>query len=150
MTFSKETSFNKDQLRNGVDIPLRKYGHKPSYRKMRYYSKNKNKPITGVVLSKDHTLLVSNSLQNRIKRDSFSVLKGGQLGIPELQSFKGRLQAAQIVNPRVFPELTKFTNAAMKSILATDTSNIVADNISNESSTNYELMRKSRGERVYE
>lgn len=116
MTFSKETPFNKDQLKQGIDIILRRYGHRPKYCKTRYYSKNQNKLITGVVLSKKQTLLISNSLQQKIKTDSLLVLeKGSESGKHKLQSLKGRLQAAKLVRARAFLELTKFTNAALRS-----------------------------------
>lgn len=127
MTFSKETPFNKDQLEQGIDVILRKYGHKPKYKKTRYYPKDRNKLITGVVLSKDQSLLISNSLQNKIKSDSLLVLeKGSESGKHKLQSFKGRLQAAQLINRKAFPELTKFTNSALK--IATELENNTSHN----------------------
>ncbi|MEK5358135.1 reverse transcriptase family protein [Paenibacillus sp. FSL L8-0709] len=112
MTFSSVQPFSASSLRRDVDIILRKYGHKPSYRKVNYYSKDKAKPITGVSISKKGELLIPNSLQKKIKRDSELILKKGkELSDKKRSSFRGRIQAARIVKKGAFPELNKLAIA---------------------------------------
>jgi hypothetical protein len=40
MTFSSENPFDTNTLKRKVDIELRRYHHKPKYKKIKYYSKN--------------------------------------------------------------------------------------------------------------
>lgn len=49
MTFSSESPFNANSLKRDVDLVLRRYAHKPKYKKIKYYSKNDPKPITGIL-----------------------------------------------------------------------------------------------------
>ena len=45
MTFSAKEPFDINRMKNEVDCILRKYGHKPKYKKVKYYSKGKSVPI---------------------------------------------------------------------------------------------------------
>ncbi|PWW32927.1 MULTISPECIES: reverse transcriptase family protein [Paenibacillus] len=108
MTFSSDTPFEVNVLRKEIDILLRKYDHKPSYSKTNYYSRNKAKPVTGTTISKNHELLIPNTLQMKIKRDSEMVLqKGRELSTKQRASFNGRVKAARIIEKLAFPELNK-------------------------------------------
>ncbi|WP_179088219.1 MULTISPECIES: hypothetical protein [Paenibacillus] len=63
-------------------------------------------------LSKDGELLIPNSLQQKIKRDSEIILeKGKELSGKQRNSFRGRIQAARIVKEGTFPELNKLATA---------------------------------------
>ena len=66
MTFSSKEPFSSDQLSQMIDCVLRKYGHKPKYRKVRYYGPSDYKPITGTVVTPEHSLVVPNGLQKTI------------------------------------------------------------------------------------
>jgi Reverse transcriptase (RNA-dependent DNA polymerase). len=112
MTFSSDTPFNPTRLKNDIDKTLRKYGHKPKYRKIKYYSKDKFKLVTGVAISGDHKLQVSNSLRKKIYDGAMAQiemdrkLKFTNLG--ELRIIRGRLQAARLVDRNIFPEVNRF------------------------------------------
>lgn len=112
MTFSSEKPFNPSKLKNKVDILLRKYGHRPNYSKVKYYSRNTYKLITGVAISKDNRLLVANNLRKKIYDGAISQIelqkKNQPLSEKEIQRLKGRLQAARNVEKRVFPEIHRF------------------------------------------
>lgn len=117
MTFSSVNPFNKDQLCSLVDCTLRKYDHKPKYRKVRYYSKYKSKPVTGTIITPDNTLVAPNSLQDKIftnfqyiKKHIHSSPTDTEIAeefIPfkSLQSLQGQIQAAQNIDPSMFTEI---------------------------------------------
>ncbi|WP_248548440.1 reverse transcriptase family protein [Paenibacillus odorifer] len=115
MTFSSMEPIRARTLTKEIDIILRKHGHRPSYSKTKYYSKTEAKPITGVTLSRYGELLIPNSLHSKIKRDSELALKKSELiNKNQLNTFRGRLQAARIVKKSAFPELNKFAKALSK------------------------------------
>lgn len=120
MTFSSKIPFNPKQLMNEVDIELRKYGHKPKYRKAKYYPKNSHKLITGVGISKDHKLLVANTLQKKIFSGAMEIkdhIKKGNFPNgtdKKMQALRGRLQAAQSVNKSIFPEIKRLIENTQK------------------------------------
>jgi hypothetical protein len=116
MTFSSETPFEKKRLSNELDIILRKYGHKPKYKKIKYYSKNSPKPITGTIITSDHQLEVPNNLQEKVY-NNFQGLKNLDTNteytdekIKALVSLKGQIQAAKNISPKKFPEINRITN----------------------------------------
>lgn len=120
MTFSNNESFNYKRLVRSIDIILRKYGHKPKYSKIEYYSKGKIKIVTGVGISEDHQLLVSNNLQHKIftsfqclkkmgkERDRF---KNDSIADKQLLKLKGQLQAARSVDKSKFPEINRLVKS---------------------------------------
>ena len=63
MTFSSEVAFDVKKMRSEIDQKLRKYGHKPKYRKVKYYSHGQYVPITGTIVTGNHELKVPNRLQ---------------------------------------------------------------------------------------
>lgn len=122
MTFSSKRPFNPDKLRNEIDIELRKYGHRPKYSKVQYYSRNSNKLVTGVVISKDHNLLVANKLQKKIYDNAMKLKKvnGNKKEAKiayqlesDLRSLKGQLQAARNVKKGIFPEINRLVENSM-------------------------------------
>lgn len=116
MTFSSITPFNPKILAREVDKILRKYGHKPKYRKVKYYSKHDPKPITGTIVTPEHTLDVPNNLQMKIYTN-FQDIKHRQgeavISIDEeklLLRLKGQIQAAQNIDEARFPEIKRITS----------------------------------------
>ena len=115
MTFSSKEPFDINRMKNEVDCILRKYGHKPKYKKVKYYSKGKSVPITGTIVTGQHELKVSNRLQKRVY-DDFQELKylGGKelsdIEIRKLNSLKGRILASRNIEEGKFPEINRLTN----------------------------------------
>jgi hypothetical protein len=111
MTFSSVEPFNKKRLEREVDLILRKYKHKPKYKKVHYYSKNESKPITGTIIKPDHQLEVPNKLQENIYK-GFQEIKIFDLTILGLESIdkiitlKGRISAAKNIQPDKFNQIS--------------------------------------------
>lgn len=120
MTFSSEKLFNKDELTRQIDIELRRYKHKPKYKKVKYYSKNDPKPITGTIVTKDNTLVVPNKLQEKVYK-GFQGIKNlddndnSEESIREIYALQGRIQASKnIEGDNKFPEIERITKQIIK------------------------------------
>ena len=116
MTFSSTEPFSPDQLRQMIDRVLRKYGHKPKYRKVKCYGPSDYKPITGTVVTPKHSLVVPNGLQKTIY-DAFQAVKPligtetcSEEDAKQILSLKGQLQAARNIEEGKFPEIGRLTN----------------------------------------
>lgn len=116
MTFSSEDPFPQEKLSREIDIILRKYGHKPKYRKVVFYSKEKAKPITGTIVTPNHELEVPNRLQEKIyngfqsiKKMSESEYEGSDEINHATQALLGQVQAAKSIDSRIFPEIERLT-----------------------------------------
>ena len=115
MTFSSEEAFGVNRLRSEVDQKLRKYGHKPKYQKIKYYTKGQSVPITGTIVTKNHELKVPNRLQKKVY-DGFQEVKLlgdsplSQAEQKKLNSLKGRIQASRNIEQGKFPEIRRITN----------------------------------------
>lgn len=120
MTFSSQKPFNKDVLKREIDIELRRYQHKPKYEKVKYYSKNDPKPITGTIITKDNTLVVPNKLQEKVYKGFQDVKKldnndNSEEAIKKISTLQGRIQASQnIEGPSKFPEIERITKQISK------------------------------------
>ena len=115
ITFSSKDSFDTNRMKNEVDRILRKYGHKPKYKKVKYYSKGKSVPITGTIVTGQHELKVPNRLQKRVYDDfqELRYLSGKELSdveIKKLNSLKGRIQASRNIEEGKFPEINRLIN----------------------------------------
>lgn len=114
MTFSSVTPFPAEKLTQEIDVILRRYGHKPKYRKVKYYSKNEAKPITGTIVTSDHRLDVPNQLQKKVY-DNFQLAKklneqqDSVETIKVTQALMGQIQAAKNLDPKRFPEIKRVT-----------------------------------------
>lgn len=114
MTFSSEITFNKNRMVNEIDRKLRQYGHKPKYKKVKYYSYGEFVPITGTIVTREHELKVPNRLQKKVY-DGFQDVKnyrGRKLSEEEqkkVNSLKGRIQAVENIEPGKFPEIKRVT-----------------------------------------
>lgn len=121
MTFSSIVPFDPKRLTQSVQMELRKFGHRLKYEKVKYYRKGVHKLVTGVVISKDHTLQVPNRLRNKIYEQAMDVKKlmatPGKLQDVEslkiLRSLKGRVQSAQNVEQVIFPEVKRLVERAI-------------------------------------
>lgn len=116
MTFSSKESFSKKQLTRSIDCVLRKYGHKPKYAKVKYYTPSDYKPITGTIITPEQVLVVPNGLQKTIY-DAFQKLKPtiGDTSCSleeakQILSLKGQIQAARNIEAGKFPEILRLTN----------------------------------------
>lgn len=115
MTFSSENPFPVKKMVCEVDCILRKYGHKPKYKKVKYYTQGRYVPITGTIVTSTHELKVPNKLQKRVY-DDFQELKNlhGETLTPmeqkKLNSLKGRIQASESIERGKFPEIKRLTN----------------------------------------
>lgn len=116
MTFSSKEPFSPNQLSQDIDRILRKYGHKPKYRKVKYYGLSDHKPITGTVVTPKQSLAVPNGLQNVIY-NTFQSLKPligtetcSEKDTKQILSLKGQIQAARNIEQGKFPEIRRLTN----------------------------------------
>lgn len=66
MTFSSMNLFPEKKMVCEIDCILRMYGHKPKYKKVKYYTQGRYVPITGTVVTGRHELKVPNKLQKRV------------------------------------------------------------------------------------
>jgi len=116
MTFSSTSSFDPKALAREVDKILRKYGHKPKYKKVRYYSKHDPKPITGTIVTPEHKLDVPNNLQMKVYMNfqDIKYRKGETVTSVEEQrlllKLKGQIQAARNIDETRFPEIGRITS----------------------------------------
>ena len=120
MTFSSEKPFNKDVLKREIDIELRRYQHKPKYKKVKYYSKNDPKPITGTIVTKDNTLVAPNKLQEKVYKGfqdikNLDIDDNSEETIKKIAALQGRIQASRnIEENKKFPEIERITKQISK------------------------------------
>ena len=112
MTFSSVEPFNKNKLTREVDIILRRYKHKPKYKKVHYYSKNECKPITGTILNPGHRLEIPNKLQENIYvgfqeiKDTDSA-KVDPVISKKILTLQGRIGAAKCIQQDKFNQMSR-------------------------------------------
>lgn len=116
MTFSSNEPFAWEKLAREVDIILRRFGHKPKYSKVKFYSKNAAKPVTGTIVTSNHDLDVPNSLQKKVYDNFLSLKILGEQGKMEeaaktKQKLIGQIQASRNIDESRFPEISRITNA---------------------------------------
>lgn len=115
MTFSSSDPFAWQKLAREVDIILRRFGHRPKYSKVKFYSKATAKPITGTIITSDHNMDVPNPLQKKVY-DNFQTLKvldeQGKLeeAAKTKQKLIGQIQASRNIDDGRFPEIFRITN----------------------------------------
>lgn len=112
MTFSSTNPINVEHLKKDLDDILNKYHHKLKYEKFKYYSYNEDKLITGVTLKSNNQLAVSNKLRFNIiiAAKNMQLRKNSHITpqkLKQLQSLSGRLTAAKIIEPNIFPEISR-------------------------------------------
>lgn len=115
MTFSATGAFDVNRLIKEIDCKLRKYGHRPKYKKVKYYSHGKPVSITGTIITSKHEIKVPNSLQQKVY-DGFQEVKKlyrQDLGKDEqkkLDRLKGQIQASRNIETDKFPEIKRLVN----------------------------------------
>lgn len=114
MTFSSSVPFNHQKLAREIDIILRRFNHRPNYKKVKYYSKAKSKPVTGTIITPNHELDIPNKLQKKVF-DNFQLLKEVGENHPEeiakiTSTIRGQIQASRALDPERFPEISRLTN----------------------------------------
>ena len=120
MTFSSENPFDADSLKRDVDIILRRYGHKPKYKKIKYYSKNDPKPITGTIVTKNNTLVTPNKLQEKVYKGfqdikNLDINDNSEETVKKIAALQGRIQASRnIEENKKFPEIERITKKISK------------------------------------
>lgn len=122
MTFSSQTAFDPKVLSRRVDCILRCYGHHLKAKKVHYYPRNSDKSVTGTVITKDHKLAVPNKLRKNICDDFHVInnLSGSNNTVnqtTQLAQLIGRVNAAQAIQPSVFPEVSRLTNRKRKNMI---------------------------------
>ena len=116
MTFSRKEPFSTNQFSEMIECVLRKYGHKPKYRKVRYYGPSDYKPITGTVVTPEHSLVVPNGLQKTIYNEFQTVkpLIGTEIcsedDAKQILSLRGQIQVARNIEGGKFPEIGRLIN----------------------------------------
>lgn len=115
MTFSSINPFPEKKMVCENDCILRKYGHKPKYKKVKYYTQGRYVPITGTVVTSRHELKVPNKLQKRVYDDFQEVKKYQGMSLSDAQqkkinSLRGRIQASENIENGKFPEIKRLTN----------------------------------------
>lgn len=116
MTFSSCDPFAWQKLAREVDIILRRFGHRPKYSKVKFYSKATAKPITGTIITSNHNMDVPNSLQKKVY-DNFQSLKfldeqcKQEEAAKTKQKLIGQIQASRNIDDGRFPEIYRITNA---------------------------------------
>lgn len=116
MTFSSKNPFPQEKLSQEIDVILRHYGHKPKYKKVAFYSKNKAKPITGTIVTSSHKLEIPNRLQEKIYSGFQEIKKLSEAESEEnekidcaAQALLGQVQAAKSIDGQRFPEIERLT-----------------------------------------
>lgn len=111
MTFSSSEPFDPQQLGREVNLILRKHGHKPKYSKMKYYSANDYKPVTGTIITPEQKLVTPNKLQETIYQ-GFQDIKyvSGKAACTadeakKIATLSGQVQAARNIESGKFPEI---------------------------------------------
>jgi hypothetical protein len=108
MTFSSSSPFDPQKLANQIDIILRKYGHKPKYRKVKYYCKNQSKVITGVAITPSHCLAVPNRLRHAIVENHRQLVYAGETQHAcLLKKLQGQINAARRIEVDAFAEINQ-------------------------------------------
>ena len=109
MMFSSKSPFDPQKIVREIELTLRKYGHRLKLPKVKYYSRKDNKPITGTIVTRDHTLEVPNSLQGKIYNGFQKAKHDERKNTEEIQTLLGRVQAAANINPNRFTEIRRLT-----------------------------------------
>lgn len=114
MTFSCDQNNDVSELQKRIDIILRKYEHKPKYKKVKKYFSKDNKPITGTIIksnSEEKKLFVPNKQRMAIKNLFFILKSSEELNDNEVnrvkiaQQISGKIYSARQMEEAVFPQI---------------------------------------------
>lgn len=120
LTFSSASPFDVGKLQKEVIAVLRRYDHSPKKEKIKYYSRDEAKPITGTIVTKEHGLTTPNALQHKIYT-GFQELKNDsslddETRYKKIQALEGRIQASKNIETESdkFPEISRLTRQIKK------------------------------------
>ena len=101
MTISSKNPIDPKKIASNVGKILRSYGHVLSPKKTKYYSPKDFKKITGVAISPNQQLMVSNSLSLKIRQELASIrcADNDNAFVQGTARLSGLLQAARAIRP---------------------------------------------------
>lgn len=106
VTFSSENNISS-AFRNRIKRIVKKYHFQISNKKVKHYTRNYPKLVTGVVISSKGNAIVKNSLRKKII-DEFNYLKIHEEDNNSRCRLRGLLTAARQVDPTIFPNIYSF------------------------------------------
>ncbi len=102
LTFSSTQPFDVHKLKANIFATLKKYGHKPSIKIIRYFGIHQSKTITGVIITPDHRLVAPNKLQHTVVKGLHKLNSSETFTVKEFQILKGKINAIQSIEPNKF------------------------------------------------
>ena len=85
---------------------VEKHGYKASMKKVKYYSANEVKKITGVVIRANGSIEIPNKLRYKIKKRFEVHKKSGS--VDDLNKLAGCVVAARQINKQVYPSVLEY------------------------------------------
>ncbi len=119
MTFSSNEWFSAKRLIYDVRKCLNKYGHSLRERKTRFYSKNKPKLVTGVIITTGNKIAIPNGKRKQIM-EGLAPLNDGSIDFLQARRLVGRLLAAQQIEENSFSEAKKNATKKLKELQMKD------------------------------
>lgn len=114
VTFSSENNISH-KFKMKILSVVRKYGYKISKPKVKKYTKDYPKLVTGVIIDSDGNLTIKNSMRERIIKEH-EYLQNHPEDTESRQRLRGLLTAARQVNPHAFPAIYQSAMASTENI----------------------------------
>lgn len=127
MTFSGKNPKDISALKNRVDIILRKYGHKPKYKKTKKYTPNDYKSVTGTVISPNKKLKIPNKQRHEISL-LFQQLKKNvseDQNVKLARKINGKISAARQIEKNYGHQMYRYCNQIIQFDLIKDKYNVL-------------------------
>lgn len=106
VTFSSGTTISR-RVRESIIKTIHRFGFKESKKKVRSYSKNYPKLITGGTINKHGMCVVGNQMRYHIMTELNS-LKSDSTNIKAKLRLQGLVSAARQINPKIYPSIKSF------------------------------------------
>lgn len=106
IVFSSEHQISSD-FRKSILFVVKKYNYQVSKKKVKGYSKNYPKLVTGVIIGKDGKATVKNSLRKKVV-DEYDHLRYSPTDKKSRQRLRGLVSAARQVDKSAYPNIRKF------------------------------------------
>jgi len=128
MTFSAEKLKDIKYIKNRIDIILRKYGHRPKYKKTKEYSPKDYKPITGSIVTPSKDVKIPNrhhqeiyTLFNELKKNNSEVVD-----VKLIKKILGKINAARQIEKYYAPQMYNYcTNILQYDSIINSFNNII-------------------------
>lgn len=104
--FSSKKPISKN-IQNKILKVIKKYGYNISKNKVTYYKQNEYKEVTGVIITPDNRLVVT----NKLKRKLVNGFSNGQYKVKS-DSIRGMLIAARRIENNIFQNINKHINGS--------------------------------------